>query len=128
MRRVKMIRQFHNRLTQSLRASIFALPFQTMFFVNAVARKWSRGSHNRKMLMQKLAIILVVAGLLSAGCSRQKKEAADVVKASPSPNLQTRMEQQQKAIQRASTEVQKEQDQKAAAEKSATPSPTPRSE
>ena len=82
--------------------------------------------HNRKMLMQKLAIILVVAGLLSASCSRQKKEKADSVKASPSPNLQTRMEQQQKAIQRASVEVQKEQDQKAAAEKTAIPSQTPR--
>jgi len=36
------------------------------------------------------------------------------------------MEQQQKAIQRASVEVQKEQDQKAAAEKTAIPSQTPR--
>jgi hypothetical protein len=36
------------------------------------------------------------------------------------------MEQQQKAIQRASTEIQKEQDQKAAAEKTASPSPTAR--
>jgi ABC-type glycerol-3-phosphate transport system substrate-binding protein len=82
--------------------------------------------HNRKMLMQKLAIILVVAGLLSAGCSRQKEETADTTKTSPSPNLQKRMEEQQKAIQRASAQVQKEQDQKAAAEKSASPSQTPR--
>jgi hypothetical protein len=84
--------------------------------------------HNRKMFMQKLAIILVLAGLLSVACSRKKTETTNSVKATPNPNLQTRMEQQQKAIQRASTEVQKEQDQKAAADKTATPSPTPRSE
>jgi hypothetical protein len=98
----------------------------TMFFVNGVARKRSRGSHNRKMLMKKIAIILVVAGLLSAGCSRKKEETADTMKTSPSPNLQKRMEEQQKAIQRASAQVQKEQDQKAAAGESATPSPSPR--
>jgi cell division protein ZapA (FtsZ GTPase activity inhibitor) len=80
------------------------------------------------MFMQKLAIILVLAGLLSVACSRQKTETTDSVKATPNPNLQTRMEQQQKAIQRASTEVQKEQDQKAVADKTATPSPTPTSE
>jgi apolipoprotein N-acyltransferase len=84
--------------------------------------------HHRKMHMKSLAIILVVAGLFSAACSRQKKETVDSVKATPNPNLPTRMEQQQKAIQRASTEIQKEQDRKTAADKTATPSPTPGSE
>jgi hypothetical protein len=73
--------------------------------------------------MKKIAMTLMMAGLLALGaCSRPREEAA---KASPTPdpNLPARMEKQQSAINRAAEELKKEEARKSAAQPTPTASP-----
>ena len=93
-------------------------------FVNAVALNCSAEFPSEEMPMKKIAMILMMAGLLAGGaCSRPKEEAAKS-KATPDPKLATRMEKQQSAINRASEELKKEEE-KAKTNQSATPSVSP---
>ena len=74
--------------------------------------------------MKKIAMTLMMAGLLAVGaCSRPKEEPAQT-KATPDPNLPARMEKQQNAINRAAQELKKE-DEKAGANPSPLPSLSP---
>lgn len=75
--------------------------------------------------MKKIAMILVMAGLLAVGaCSRPKEEPVQT-KATPDPKLPARMEKQQDAINRAAQQLKKEEDAKAASQPSATASASP---
>ena len=64
--------------------------------------------------------------LLLSACSRPKEEAVEKkTTASPDPKLPTRMEEQQKAINRAAEQLKKEEQQKSGPNPTPTPSSSP---
>ena len=72
--------------------------------------------------MKKIAMTLVMGVLLLGGCSRPKEESAEKkTMSSPDPKLPARMEEQQKAVNRAAEQLKREEQQKSGQ----TPTPAP---
>ena len=79
--------------------------------------------------MKKIALTLVMAICLLGACSRPTEEKIEDKKttASPDPKLGTRMEEQQKAINRAAEQIKLEEQQKSGVNPTPTPSASPSS-
>jgi hypothetical protein len=77
--------------------------------------------------MKKIAMTLAMTVLLLGACSRPKEEAAVEKKttASPDSKLPARMEEQQKAINRAAEQLKREEQQKSGPNPTPTPSASP---